>query len=90
MSSSPTTRKTLVPTTRVARFARLGYTVGELAEGGAAEGGAAEGLRRVTGMESAETGNVFLHRKPAGSFMLCARLMARVDARLLMGSHVLQ
>jgi hypothetical protein len=85
MSSKPTTRKTRVPTTRVARFARLGYTVGELAVGGAAEG-----LRRVTGKESAETGNVFLHRKPAGSFMLCARLMARVDARLLMGSHVLQ
>ena len=32
---------------------------------------------------------VFLHRKLAGSFMLCARLMARVDARFLIAQHVL-
>ena len=81
MSSKPTTRKTRVPTTRVARFARLGYTVGELAVGGVAEG-----LRRVTGKESAETGNVFL--TSANAQKLAQRLARMRGAAMKMGQVI--
>lgn len=57
-------RHTRVPATRVGRFARLEYTMGELAVGGLAEG-----ARRATGKRPAESVNMFLNtanaRKPA-------------------------
>lgn len=81
MSSKPSTRKTRVPTTRVARFARLGYTVGELAVGGVAEG-----LRRVAGKESADAGNVFL--TSANAHKLAQRLARMRGAAMKMGQVI--
>ena len=48
-------RKSRVPTTRLGRLVRLGFTAGELVVGGAAEG-----IRRLTGIAPETTVNVFL------------------------------
>ncbi|NNK32185.1 MAG: AarF/ABC1/UbiB kinase family protein, partial [Xanthomonadales bacterium] len=55
MTTRKTSKQSRVPTTRVGRLVRLGFTAGELAVGGLTEG-----VRRITGFEPEEAVNVFL------------------------------
>ncbi|MGD8930401.1 MAG: hypothetical protein PVI22_15630, partial [Lysobacterales bacterium] len=55
MGSKDSNRKSRVPTTRIGRLVRLGFTAGELAIGGLAEG--ARRLARVTPDDAV---NIFL------------------------------
>jgi len=71
-------RKSRVPTTRLGRLLRLGYTAGELAVGGMAEG-----VRRVTGVKPEEAINVFLTTKNAKK--LARRLAGMRGAAMKMG-----
>ena len=55
MSERKPARQSRVPTTRVGRLVRLGFTAGELAIGGLAEG-----VRRATGKKPEDAVNMFL------------------------------
>jgi len=71
-------RKSRVPTTRLGRLIRLGYTAGELAVGGVAEG-----VRRVTGIAPEDAINVFLTTRNAQK--LAKRLAGMRVAAMKMG-----
>ena len=71
-------RKSRVPTTRLGRLVRLGFTVGELAVGGAIEG-----VRRISGVNPADAVNVFL--TPANARKLAKRLSGMRGAAMKMG-----
>jgi predicted unusual protein kinase regulating ubiquinone biosynthesis (AarF/ABC1/UbiB family) len=67
-----------VPTTRLGRLVRLGFTAGELAVGGAIEG-----VRRITGVTPADAVNVFL--TAANAEKLAKRLAGMRGAAMKMG-----
>jgi len=71
-------RKSRVPTTRLGRLVRLGYTAGELAVGGMTEG-----VKRLTGIEPEKAANVFLTTKNARK--LAKRLAGMRGAAMKMG-----
>jgi len=71
-------RKSRVPTTRLGRIVRLGFTVGELAVGGAIEG-----VRRISSVNPADAVNVFL--TPANARKLAKRLSGMRGAAMKMG-----
>ena len=71
-------RKSRVPTTRLGRLVRLGFTVGELAVGGAIEG-----VRRISSVDPADAVNVFL--TPANARKLAKRLSGMRGAAMKMG-----
>ena len=73
-----TTRKSRVPTTRLGRLARLGFTAGELAVGGMVEG-----VRRLTGVTPEDAVNVFL--TAANARKLAKRLAGMRGAAMKMG-----
>jgi predicted unusual protein kinase regulating ubiquinone biosynthesis (AarF/ABC1/UbiB family) len=73
-----TSRKSRVPTTRLGRLVRLGFTAGELAAGGMAEG-----VRRLTGIEPQDAVNVFL--TAANAQKLAKRLAGMRGAAMKMG-----
>jgi len=73
-----TTRKSRVPTTRLGRLARLGFTAGELAVGGMVEG-----VRRLTGVTPEDAVNVFL--TAANAQKLAKRLAGMRGAAMKMG-----
>jgi predicted unusual protein kinase regulating ubiquinone biosynthesis (AarF/ABC1/UbiB family) len=71
-------RKSRVPTTRLGRLVRLGFTAGELAIGGATEG-----MRRLTGVTPEDAVNVFLTATNAQK--LAKRLAGMRGAAMKMG-----
>ena len=73
-----TSRKTRVPTTRIGRLVRLGFTAGEMAVGGMAEG-----VRRLTGVTPEDAVNVFLTATNAQK--LAKRLAGMRGAAMKMG-----
>lgn len=81
MNNKQPVRQTRVPTTRVGRFARLGYTMGELAVGGLTEG-----VRRATGKRPAESVNMFLNT--ANAQKLAHRLARMRGAAMKMGQII--
>jgi predicted unusual protein kinase regulating ubiquinone biosynthesis (AarF/ABC1/UbiB family) len=78
MSSARPPNKSRVPTTRLGRLLRLGFTAGELAVGGLAEG-----ARRLTGMSPDEAVNIFL--TAANAERLAKRLANMRGAAMKMG-----
>jgi len=74
-------RKSKVPTTRVGRLVRLGYTAGELAVGGLTEG-----VRRMTGDRAEEAVNIFLTATNAKK--LARRLASMRGAAMKMGQII--
>ena len=72
------TRKSRVPTTRLGRLVRLGFTAGELAVGGAAEG-----VKRLVRAAPDEAVNVFLTASNAQK--LARRLAGMRGAAMKMG-----
>jgi predicted unusual protein kinase regulating ubiquinone biosynthesis (AarF/ABC1/UbiB family) len=73
-----TSRKSRVPTTRLGRLVRLGFTAGEMAVGGMAEG-----VRRLTGVTPEDAVNVFLTATNAQK--LAKRLAGMRGAAMKMG-----
>jgi predicted unusual protein kinase regulating ubiquinone biosynthesis (AarF/ABC1/UbiB family) len=73
-----TSRKSRVPTTRIGRLVRLGFTAGEMAVGGMAEG-----VRRLTGVTPEDAVNVFLTATNAQK--LAKRLAGMRGAAMKMG-----
>jgi predicted unusual protein kinase regulating ubiquinone biosynthesis (AarF/ABC1/UbiB family) len=73
-----TSRKSRVPTTRLGRLFRLGFTAGELAVGGVTEG-----VRRLTGVTPEDAVNVFLTATNAQK--LARRLAGMRGAAMKMG-----
>jgi predicted unusual protein kinase regulating ubiquinone biosynthesis (AarF/ABC1/UbiB family) len=73
-----TVKKSRVPTTRLGRFLRLGFTAGELAIGGAIEG-----VRRISGLKPEDAVNVFL--TAANAQKLAKRLAGMRGAAMKMG-----
>jgi predicted unusual protein kinase regulating ubiquinone biosynthesis (AarF/ABC1/UbiB family) len=73
-----TSRKSRVPTTRIGRLVRLGFTAGELAVGGMTEG-----VRRLTGIQAEDAVNVFLTATNAQK--LARRLAGMRGAAMKMG-----
>lgn len=71
-------RKSRVPTTRLGRLLRIGFTAGELAAGGVAEG-----VRRLTGVTPEDAVNVFLTATNAQK--LAKRLAGMRGAAMKMG-----
>jgi predicted unusual protein kinase regulating ubiquinone biosynthesis (AarF/ABC1/UbiB family) len=71
-------KKSRVPTTRLGRLARLGFTAGELAIGGMAEG-----VRRFAGTKPADASSVFLTASNARK--LASRLAGMRGAAMKMG-----
>jgi len=71
-------KKSRVPTTRLGRLLRLGFTAGELAVGGAIEG-----VRRISGVTPADAVNVFL--TVANAEKLARRLAGMRGAAMKMG-----
>jgi predicted unusual protein kinase regulating ubiquinone biosynthesis (AarF/ABC1/UbiB family) len=71
-------RKSRVPTTRLGRLARLGFTAGEMAVGGMTEG-----VRRLTGVTPDDAVNVFLTATNAKK--LARRLASMRGAAMKMG-----
>jgi predicted unusual protein kinase regulating ubiquinone biosynthesis (AarF/ABC1/UbiB family) len=71
-------KKSRVPTTRLGRLFRLGFTAGELAVGGMAEG-----VRRITGVNPEDAVNVFLTTRNAQT--LARRLAGMRGAAMKMG-----
>lgn len=71
-------KKSRVPTTRLGRLVRLGFTAGELAVGGAIEG-----VRRISGVTPADAVNVFL--TVANAEKLAKRLAGMRGAAMKMG-----
>jgi len=71
-------KKSRIPTSRIGRLARLGFTAGELAIGGAAEG-----ARRLAGLRPADTHNLFLTATNAKK--LASRLAGMRGAAMKMG-----
>ena len=71
-------KRSRVPTTRFGRLARLGFTMGELAIGGAAEG-----VRRLAGSKPEDARNVFLTATNARK--LARRLASMRGAAMKMG-----
>ena len=72
------TRKSRVPTTRLGRLVRLGFTAGEMAVGGAVEG-----VKRLTGVTPEDAVNVFL--TAANAQKLAKRLAGMRGAAMKMG-----
>jgi predicted unusual protein kinase regulating ubiquinone biosynthesis (AarF/ABC1/UbiB family) len=72
------TRKSRVPTTRLGRLFRLGFTAGEMAVGGAVEG-----VKRLTGVTPEDAVNVFL--TAANAQKLAKRLAGMRGAAMKMG-----
>lgn len=70
--------KSRVPTTRLGRLVRLGFTAGEMALGGVAEG-----VRRLTGVTPEDAVNVFL--TAANAEKLAKRLAGMRGAAMKMG-----
>lgn len=71
-------RKSRVPTTRLGRLVRLGFTAGEMAVGGAVEG-----VKRLTGVTPEDAVNVFL--TAANAQKLAKRLAGMRGAAMKMG-----
>jgi predicted unusual protein kinase regulating ubiquinone biosynthesis (AarF/ABC1/UbiB family) len=72
------TRKSRVPTTRLGRLVRLGFTAGEMAVGGVVEG-----VKRLTGVTPEDAVNVFL--TTANAQKLAKRLAGMRGAAMKMG-----
>ncbi|MBT8048342.1 MAG: AarF/ABC1/UbiB kinase family protein [Xanthomonadales bacterium] len=70
--------KSRVPTTRIGRLVRLGFTAGEMVAGGVAEG-----VKRLTGVTSEDAANVFLTATNAEK--LAKRLAGMRGAAMKMG-----
>ncbi len=81
MNSRRPRKQSRVPTSRVGRLVRLGFTAGELAVGGLTEG-----VRRVTGYEPEEAVNVFLTATNARK--LARRLAGMRGAAMKMGQVI--
>ncbi|MBT8063765.1 MAG: AarF/ABC1/UbiB kinase family protein, partial [Gammaproteobacteria bacterium] len=81
MTTRKTSKQSRVPTTRVGRLVRLGFTAGELAVGGLTEG-----VRRITGFEPEEAVNVFLTATNAQK--LARRLANMRGAAMKMGQVI--
>ena len=75
---SMSARKTRVPTSRLGRLVRLGFTAGELALGGVTES-----VRRISGVKPADAVNVFL--TAANAQKLARRLANMRGAAMKMG-----
>jgi len=78
MSARKSPRKSRVPTTRLGRLVRLGFTAGEMAVGGLAEG-----VKRLTGVTPEDAVNVFL--TAANAQKLAKRLAGMRGAAMKMG-----
>jgi len=78
MSTRSPPRKSRVPTTRLGRLVRLGFTAGEMAVGGLAEG-----VKRLTGVTPEDAVNVFL--TAANAQKLAKRLAGMRGAAMKMG-----
>jgi len=78
MSVRKSPRKSRVPTTRLGRLVRLGFTAGEMAVGGAVEG-----VKRLTGVTPEDAVNVFL--TAANAQKLAKRLAGMRGAAMKMG-----
>jgi predicted unusual protein kinase regulating ubiquinone biosynthesis (AarF/ABC1/UbiB family) len=78
MSNRKPPAKSRVPTTRLGRLVRLGFTAGELAIGGVAEG-----VRRLSGVTTDDAVNVFLTATNAEK--LARRLASMRGAAMKMG-----
>jgi predicted unusual protein kinase regulating ubiquinone biosynthesis (AarF/ABC1/UbiB family) len=78
MSTRKSPRKSRVPTTRLGRLVRLGFTAGEMAVGGLAEG-----VKRLTGVTPEDAVNVFL--TAANAQKLAKRLAGMRGAAMKMG-----
>jgi predicted unusual protein kinase regulating ubiquinone biosynthesis (AarF/ABC1/UbiB family) len=81
MNSKKPVKQSRVPTSRVGRLVRLGFTAGELAVGGLTEG-----MRRMTGVEPEDAVNVFLTATNAQK--LARRLASMRGAAMKMGQVV--
>jgi predicted unusual protein kinase regulating ubiquinone biosynthesis (AarF/ABC1/UbiB family) len=81
MNSKKPVKQSRVPTSRVGRLVRLGFTAGELAVGGLTEG-----VRRITGVEAEDAVNVFLTATNAQK--LARRLASMRGAAMKMGQVV--
>ena len=71
-------RKSRVPTTRLGRLVRIGFTAGEMAVGGMTEG-----VKRLTGITPEDAVNVFL--TAANAQKLAKRLAGMRGAAMKMG-----
>ena len=78
MSVRKSPRKSRVPTTRLGRLVRLGFTAGEMAVGGVVEG-----VKRLTGVTPEDAVNVFL--TAANAQKLAKRLAGMRGAAMKMG-----
>ncbi len=81
MSTRKPPKQSRVPTTRVGRLVRLGFTAGELAIGGVTEG-----VRRLTGVTPEDAVNVFL--TAANAQKLAKRLANMRGAAMKMGQVI--
>jgi len=81
MSERKPGRKSKVPTTRVGRLARLGYTAGEMAVGGLTES-----VRRIAGDRTEDAVNIFLTATNAKK--LAKRLASMRGAAMKMGQVI--
>ncbi len=81
MSTRKPAKQSRVPTTRVGRLVRLGFTAGELAVGGVTEG-----VRRLTGVTPEDAVNVFL--TAANAQKLAKRLANMRGAAMKMGQVI--